>query len=101
MAATAKGLYVDDDEELGPRDFRPVVDLHGRVRDGLHLRALGVLPDCELLAGSTRLYPKVLPVELRDLHSLFQGQRKESGALIESRGYHRPSVMRYTDDPRA
>lgn len=69
-ASACSRSYVDDDEDLGPLDVRRLVDLHGRVGDGLDLGALGVLADDKLLAGAARPYPEVLPVERLDLHSL-------------------------------
>lgn len=62
--------YVDDDEYLGPIHLRTIVDLHRGVRDGLHLGALRVLADCELLAERGRLDLEGLPVEFRNLDLL-------------------------------
>lgn len=74
--------YVDDHEDLGPLHPRALVDLHRRVRDGLHLRALRVPADRELLAVRGRLNFKPLPVELGDLDFLVDRQVRR----LESRG---------------
>lgn len=48
----------------------PLVDLHGRVRDGLNFRALWVLFQIKLLAVTPALDAKVLRVELGNFQLL-------------------------------
>lgn len=69
-ATTTSRSYVDDDEEFGTLDFRRLVDLHRRVCDGLHLRALRMLANLKFLAHCTGNYLEILSIERRDLDFL-------------------------------